>query len=229
MPLSKPEPRDLMHERRITCRGYRRNDGRWDIEGHLVDTKAYAFDNHDRGGISAGEALHDMWIRLTVDDDLLVHAAEACTDQSPFAICPTVTDRFDRLVGLTVGPGWRHQVVKAFARTEGCTHLTQLLIGPLATTAHQTVRAALMRRHGKTEAGEKPEGAPQKPMIIDSCYAWSADGDVEPPTPPTTIAAQRLPFTTHQAASANRKVPNRAAAHANVRPRVSKCRSTRPS
>ena len=42
MPLSPSAPRQLMHNRAIECRGYEREDGLWDIEGHLVDTKTYA-------------------------------------------------------------------------------------------------------------------------------------------------------------------------------------------
>ena len=42
MPLSAPAPRHFMHNRAIECRGYQREDGLWDIEGHLVDTKTYA-------------------------------------------------------------------------------------------------------------------------------------------------------------------------------------------
>ena len=38
MPLSTSAPRQLMHNRAIECRGYQREDGLWDIEGHLVDT-----------------------------------------------------------------------------------------------------------------------------------------------------------------------------------------------
>ena len=41
MPLSTSAPRQLMHNRAIECRGYQREDGLWDIEGHLVDTKTY--------------------------------------------------------------------------------------------------------------------------------------------------------------------------------------------
>ena len=45
MPLPDPVPREPLHTRRVECRGYRRADGLWDIEGHLVDTKAYPFAN----------------------------------------------------------------------------------------------------------------------------------------------------------------------------------------
>ncbi len=51
MPLTEPVPRNLIHERSIVCRGFCRDDGLWDIEGHLVDTKTYPFANRHRGEI----------------------------------------------------------------------------------------------------------------------------------------------------------------------------------
>jgi hypothetical protein len=40
MPVPAAERRKLVHTRQIECRGYQRDDGHWDIEGHIVDTKA---------------------------------------------------------------------------------------------------------------------------------------------------------------------------------------------
>ena len=42
MPLPNPVPRKLMHTRAIECNGYEREDGLWDIEAHLTDTKTVA-------------------------------------------------------------------------------------------------------------------------------------------------------------------------------------------
>ena len=63
MPLSPPQPREHMHTRDITCTGYRRADGLWDIEGHLTDTKTYAFTNDERGEVPPGVPVHEMRIR----------------------------------------------------------------------------------------------------------------------------------------------------------------------
>ena len=50
MALSEPDyPREHWHTRRVECFGYRRGDGMWDIEGHIVDTKTYEFPNQSRG------------------------------------------------------------------------------------------------------------------------------------------------------------------------------------
>ena len=107
MPLSRPARRDHIHSREIHCRGFRREDGLWDIEGELVDTKTYSFANRDREGIVAGEPIHHMRIRLTLDDDMLVHACEAATEAGPFDLCPAITPTFAGLAGLRIGPGWR--------------------------------------------------------------------------------------------------------------------------
>lgn len=170
MPLSPPADREPMHRRSIDCRGYRRRDGLWDIEGHLVDTKAYSFPNHDRGEIHAGEPLHEMWVRLTVDDDLVVREVEAVTDAGPYRVCPDAAPRLAVLKGLRIAPGWTKAVRQRLAGVNGCTHLTELL-GPMATVAYQTLVSVRMKRLDATPSDRKPS-------VIDSCYAYRSDGEV---------------------------------------------------
>lgn len=169
MPLSKPMPREALHDRRIACRGYRREDGLWDIEAHLVDSKTYAFSNAYRGEIAAGEPFHEMWIRLTVDDELRVRDVEAATDAGPFPICGDITPAFAQLKGLRIGPGWRAKVRRRVGGVRGCTHLVELLV-PVATVAFQTVFSKRGRRPS--------EKAGTKPFHIDSCHALRSDGEV---------------------------------------------------
>jgi len=173
MPLSNAVSRKAIHTREIQCRGYQRDDGLWDIEGHLVDTKAYSFENQDRGMVGAGQPIHDMWVRLTVDDDLVVREAEATTDASPFAICGNITGRIKELEGLTVAKGWTKQVHARLGNTLGCTHITHMLTGPLATTVFQTIMPIKNRR--TWEEGVKPK---EKPFVIDTCHALASDGEV---------------------------------------------------
>lgn len=171
MTLSRPQPRDLVHCRDIRCRGYRRRDGLWDIEATLEDTKAYSFENRDRQGIASGEAIHAMRMRLTVDDALVVHAVEAATEAAPFDLCGGVTPKFAGLAGLRIGAGWRRAVLNRMGGVHGCTHLTELLLGPLTTTALQTVAAARRRREQAADSGGRP-------ALIDSCHALAADGPI---------------------------------------------------
>ena len=44
MPLPPPAPRAPQHTRTTVFNGYRRDDGLWDIEGELRDTKSVPFE-----------------------------------------------------------------------------------------------------------------------------------------------------------------------------------------
>ncbi len=169
MPLSPPAPRALWHERTVRCRGYRRDDGLWDIEGSLTDTKTYSFANHDRDGIAAGEPVHGMAARLTVDDGLAIRDAEAAIDHGPFHPCAEAAGGVRDLVGATIRPGFRRTVQGALGGTAGCTHLRTLLEA-LAQTAAQTVPAARDARVAGD--GDSP------PALLGSCHALRRDGPV---------------------------------------------------
>ena len=111
-----------------------------------------------------------MWLRLTLDDELTVIGVEAATVAGPFAICGAITPAFAKLVGLTVGPGWRRAVQRRLGGVHGCTHLVELL-GPLATTAYQTIHVWRARHEPALET-DRP------PRHLDSCHALARDGEV---------------------------------------------------
>lgn len=171
MPLSKPEPRQHVHSRNIQCLGYHREDGLWDIEARLTDTKTYSFGNQDRGGINAGEAIHDMHIRITLNSEFVIQHAEAVTDAGPYAICPAVNSAFSQLKGIAVAPGWRKAVLKIFGREKGCTHLTELLLGPIATTAFQAVRE-------NRKGSDNPDTDSTSLRIVGMCHALASDSPI---------------------------------------------------
>lgn len=171
MPLSKPVPRQHVHTRKIQCLAFEREDGLWDVEARMTDTKTYSFGNQDRGGINAGEHIHDMLIRLTLDGDFVIHRAEAATDSSPYSICPAVTSAFHQLEGLQIAPGWRRAVLEKFGRVRGCTHLTELLLGPISTTAFQAVR-------GSREGAKGPDKEKTATRIVGTCHALASDGPI---------------------------------------------------
>ena len=173
MPLSVPVPRRLLHNRTVQCWGYQREDGLWDIEGRMVDTKTYAFPNEDRGGvIQPGDPLHDMWIRLTVDDQFRIHNVEARTDGSPFGLCPAITDRYQKLIGARIGPGWSLKLRELFSGINGCTHMTELL-GPVATTMLQAVYG---KRYDEDDAKAPEDRSP--PSVLNTCHALASDSSV---------------------------------------------------
>ena len=173
MGLPDSVSREKKHHRKIDCEGYSRSDGLWDIDVHMVDTRTYdcAYDEFHRDGlIEAGEPVHDMWLRFTIDLDFLIHDVQAASDQTPFSICPRAAGAMREIIGLRIGYGWMKQVRERIGTDKSCTHLMDLL-GQLAATAYQTLHAALEEREAKCEVREKPP-------IIDTCLALSSSGEV---------------------------------------------------
>lgn len=168
--LSAAAPRKLLHKRSVQCYGYKREDGMYDIEGHLVDVKTYPIDDLDRSPIVPGEPVHEMWLRLTVDLDLNIVGAEAQTVWGPYSMCGDITPNFKRLEGLTIRSGFTLKVRELLGGTQGCTHLVELL-GPIATTAFQTIYPDRARR-------DRAAGVRKRPALIGSCHAWAADSEM---------------------------------------------------
>ena len=171
MPLSPPAARrELAHTRRIELNGYNREDGLFDIEARLTDTKSYGFDTEDRGWIDAGEPLHGMTMRMTIDEELTIVAFEAATDYSPYRICPEIAPNYAKLAGLRIGPGFLRAVAERVGGVHGCTHLRELM-QQMGTVAYQTLYPVLARR-------KKPGAAATRPSLLNTCYAYREDGPV---------------------------------------------------
>ncbi|MGQ0675868.1 MAG: DUF2889 domain-containing protein [Rhodospirillales bacterium] len=182
MPLTPPAPREHLHTRTVECRGFRRQDGLWDVEGRVVDTKTYGFDNPWRGRVEPGMAVHDMWIRLTLDDELEIRAVEAATEAGPYRICGDIAPASQKLVGLKVAPGFTRKTRELFGGVHGCTHLMELL-GPVATTAFQTIYPARARYPRKDAGAAEKEkdaaaGRKRRSRLIDTCHALASSSEV---------------------------------------------------
>ncbi|CAH2603661.1 conserved protein of unknown function [Rhodovastum atsumiense] len=182
MPLSTATERELIHLRDISLRGYHRADGLFDIEAHLRDTKTRGFDGLDRPGgrIEPGEPLHDMWARMTVDEDMVIVAFEAVTAYGPFDVCRQSGRHFDRLAGLTIGPGFLREANARVGGIDGCTHLREML-QQMATTAYQTLwpvrlRRAEEHRRQLAEAGQAP-AEEARPVLLNTCYGYADTRD----------------------------------------------------
>lgn len=167
MPLPKPQPRQKYHRRSISCDGFLRKDGLWDIEAHMSDIKSVSVDDHERGYVAAGEAFHDMWLRITIDETMTVQEVHASMDATPFAVCSDIAGDFKKLVGTRIGPGWRARCRELLGGVKGCTHLNELL-PVISTTAFQTLWP--FRNAEAKERGFE--------IMLDSCHTWSKDGDV---------------------------------------------------
>jgi hypothetical protein len=185
MPLSPPVGRQHLHTRRVTCQGFFREDGLWDIEGRITDEKTYEHASEWRGALKPGDFVHDMSIRLTLDHKFTIVDVEAVTDKSPYPICGEIAPDFKKLIGLRISGGFHREARARLGGVHGCTHIVELL-APVATTAFQTVSSRKARelslehriRIGKPPKPADPNAPAAKPYVIDTCHAWAADGPV---------------------------------------------------
>lgn len=149
-------------------RGYRRDDGLFDIECTLLDTKGMDVPllGVDRV-VTAGEPMHDMSIRMRVNDDLEVVHIEASSDATPYAICPEAVASLQTVKGMRIGAGWTYAIKRQLVGAASCTHLAEMLIA-MGTAAYQTV-VPYNRLHGKETPGFSLE------KKVNSCYAYAAE------------------------------------------------------
>jgi len=164
--------REELHHRTLDLRFYRRSDGLFEIEGRVVDTKAHPFRRllADEDA-PPGHALHDITVRLVLDETLYVRSAEASMPGTPFAICSRAAPSLQALVGLSIGKGWNKRVRELLGGITSCTHIVELL-GPMATTVLQGMTPLRI-----ASAGQDGQGT-QHRFRIDSCYAFAADREV---------------------------------------------------
>lgn len=162
MPLPEPKAaRQPLHRREIEIHGFRRDDGLYDIEGRLVDTKPYDF-KLAADVRRAGEPIHAMWLRITIDRALTIVDAEAAIDGMPYrGYCDAIAPHYRKLVGLAIRPGYQRRLKELFGDVRGCTHVTELA-GALATAAFQTL------------AGQRIQPPDQRPFQLDRCHALEA-------------------------------------------------------
>lgn len=166
MPLPAPDrPRVSAQQRHIRIEGFRRDDALWDVEGHLIDTLARDVQVGGRW-LPAGESMHAMSLRLTVDGSARIRAAVAASDAHPYVgVCGGITPAYEKIVGLQVGPGFRRRVQELFPASGGCAHLTELLL-TMGTGVLQTL------------AGSVDRDPQTRPIGLDGCHALMSDGPV---------------------------------------------------
>lgn len=160
--LPPPAARERVHHRTLDLQCFLRADGLIDVEGRITDIKP--FDLVVSGGEvrPANRPVHDMQLRLTVNNALEVVAVEAAMPQGAQRFCYAASDDYGVLAGLRIGPGWIKQARTRLARGHGCTHITEML-GQIGTAAMQAVYGLRMR-------GRQPgDQHAADPRLADTC------------------------------------------------------------
>lgn len=167
MPLSEPNcGRARVHTRRIEVQGFLRDDGLFDLDARITDLKEA--DYQIASGVRrAGDPVHDLLIRVTIDANFVIVDVEAVSDWVPYpGGCDTIGPAYRQLIGLNLVRGFRRTVGEMFADVRGCSHLTELLLS-LPTAAIQTF--ATFRRDNEDDG--------EKPFQLDRCHALETTSD----------------------------------------------------
>jgi len=167
MPLpAAPESRERLHVRRIRYEGWRRDDGLFEIDAYLTDVKDRDYDLLS-GVRPAGEPVHDMAVRVTIDRTFDIRAIVAVSDRVPYTNgCELIGPAYAKLVGANLMKGFRQRLFEVMGGVHGCTHLTEL-IAFLPTAALQTF-AGLRREIEPHE---------ERPYQLDRCHALEHTSD----------------------------------------------------
>lgn len=172
MSLPPPEvAREALHTRTVTVNSFAREDGLWDIEAELVDVKAYDFEKSDGSVHVAGDPIHHMHLRITIDEDFTITDAVVDYDAAPYGVnCSSIAVSYKDLIGLNLLRRFRHDVRERFSRVAGCTHMSELT-HVLPTVAVQTM--ANRRRQHKSTADTG-----RRPFQLEGCHALRLTGPV---------------------------------------------------
>ncbi|WP_100179040.1 DUF2889 domain-containing protein [Bradyrhizobium nitroreducens] len=170
VPLQDSAPRSLIHLRGIDMQVFRRDDGYYDVEGHIRDEKPFESAVPFGATTPAHHAIHEMWIRLTIDKEFVVHDVAASTDAAPYRDCFGASSTLSVLVGSRIGGGWNREVRDKLGGSKSCTHLMEML-APLATAAYQ---AMWNERQGQADTLDR-DG---RPFLLNSCWAMASDKEL---------------------------------------------------
>lgn len=199
-PILPPPPADceVLHDREYRVRAFRRASDRILIQGAVRDQKPpdlYIADDPDP------LTIHHMQVSLEVDfpsleiADVTVHF-----EMHPMDSCPSITEHYANLVGLSIARGFTGRVRELFGGPRGCTHTTALLqaMAPVAMQCFWSMRAAEAKLNGGPRGlfgdDRTPGGEENWRLIVGSCHVWSPDGDLvaareagEPPELPVFL------------------------------------------
>ena len=171
MPLSSPVSRTLRHTRAIQVDAYARDDGLWDLDARITDVKTR--DTALASGLrGAGNAIHDLKLRLTINRELVIVDAEAASDAVPYpGFCDTIAPAYKSLIGLSLTNHFRLRLKDRLSGVLGCTHLTELSL-ILPTAALQAYANDVIQ----TRDGDGVDDASERPFQLDRCHALRIDG-----------------------------------------------------
>jgi hypothetical protein len=197
MDMLPPDPDlPLLHTRNYQVRAFRRGNDTLVLRGAVKDDKpAGLYVQDDDQPLT----IHHMVVDLDVSfPQLEITAASVVFEAHPHLTCPTITEHYHHLIGLSIARGFTHRVRELFGGPRGCTHTTALLqaMAPVAVQCFWSMQVMESRATGAS-VRQPADSAARMAMMsrnINTCHVWAEDGDQmaaiaagRPPEPPLQI------------------------------------------
>jgi Protein of unknown function (DUF2889) len=169
LPPAAPQ-RQLKHRRQISVQVYARDDGLWEVDATITDTKTRDWPMAE-GLRPAGTPIHDMLLRLVVTAQFDIVDAGSETRWMPYTgTCDQHGDIYKRLIGLNLMQDFRKRLRERVGGALGCTHITELA-QILPTAVVQGFVGEVLDTRGTAEGASKP-------FQIDRCHALKSSGEI---------------------------------------------------
>ena len=156
----------------MVYQGYDREDGLWDIEAELTDVKTFSFQVPNERLFPGNEPIHGLKIRVTLNNQMVIQDIATSMDHIPHQECVGAPHGMHKLIGCTMGPGWRKVINQHVGGTDGCTHLREMLFN-MATAAYQTLPSGQWLR--RELANQPHPEVTQAPYFLGQCHSWAHD------------------------------------------------------
>lgn len=175
----------LIHDRTYSVRAYRKSATEMIIRGQIRDQKPPGlYVDHDPDPLTVHHMIVDLEVQFP---SLTITNATVVMETHPHNSCTTITEHYEKLVGLSIARGFSRQIRELFGGPRGCTHTTALLQA-MAPVAVQSVWSMPSYKDAQKEEGTPvPSPLPSNPtdeqirerfaFNINTCHVWSEDGE----------------------------------------------------
>lgn len=180
-----PDGYEVLHDREYRVRAYRTPEDGLLLRGAVRDQKPpqlYIAEDSDP------LTVHHMQVDIYVEfPDLLITAVNVGFETHPETLCPTITEHYQHLVGLSITRGFTGRVRELFGGPRGCTHVTALLnaMAPVAVQCFWSMEASNQRRRPNGQVATVTDADADDSIRqagwarnVNSCHVWSEDGEV---------------------------------------------------
>ena len=183
--LAEDPDLEVLHDREYRVRAFRKGPNIL-IRGAVRDQKPpHLYFEEDPNPLT----VHHMQIDLEVGfPELEIVAAHVHFETHPNRSCPTITEHYEKLIGLSIARGFTHKVRELFGGPRGCTHTTALLqaMAPVAVQCFWSITASEAKKRVRSAENVNfvarvmtpEEREAQWKMNLNTCHVWAEDGDM---------------------------------------------------